>query len=182
MTSARRRASAAKGYTLIEVLVTVTVMGIAGTVVLPSLGSTGILRTQAAVRTIVADLTFAQSDALAYQRGRAVMFDVGANAYRIVEITGTELDPAADTLYDARGPGQRYVVELDDHDFGGAAIEAASFDADANLIFDPLGGPVMAPQSDVMSSGGQVVVSGQGGRFQINVAAFTGRVTVQRLP
>ncbi|MFK7885090.1 MAG: type II secretion system protein, partial [Phycisphaerales bacterium] len=43
------------GYTLIEVLIVVVAMGIAGAVVIPSMGGAHVLKVQAAVRSVVAD-------------------------------------------------------------------------------------------------------------------------------
>jgi len=163
------------------VLVLVTILGIAAALVVPSMGQTHVLRVQAAVRSVVADITFAQSDALAYQRGRAVMFDQDTNSYTLVEVTGSSLDPVNDALYDPTGPMQRYIVSLDDPRFGGARIENASFDGDSNLIFDEMGGPVSAPGSDTLSAGGLVEIVGPDTRWRINIAAFSGRVTVEQV-
>lgn len=63
------------GYTLIELVITLALLGIAGTMVIPAMTQSGVLRTQAAVRTIVADITFLQGDALAYQERRAIWFN-----------------------------------------------------------------------------------------------------------
>jgi prepilin-type N-terminal cleavage/methylation domain-containing protein len=170
-----------RGYTLVEVLVTVVIMGIAGSVVVPSMSGAGVLRIQAGVQTIVADINFAQMDALTYQQSRGIVFDTNANAYTIVEVHGGTIDPVADALYDPRGPGQRYVVDLDNYDFGGAALENIDFNGGAVLIFDEIGGPVAASGSNEISSGGTIELAGPQGRFRINVAAFSGRVTVDRL-
>lgn len=176
-----RAMTRARGYTLIEVLVVVTVMGIAGAVVVPSMSGANTLKVQAAVRSVVADVTFAQMDALAYQEPRGIVFDVDANRYTLVSITGDEVDLAADALYDPKGPGQRYVMNLDDHDFGGARITDLDLNGGDTLIFDELGGPVAAAGSDEISSGGSITLDSANGRFRIDIAAFTGRVTVVRL-
>lgn len=170
-----------RGYTLVEVLVTVMIMGIAGSVVIPSMSGAGVLRIQAGVRTVVADINFAQMDALAYQEPRGIVFDTENNAYTIVQVFGSTIDPDADALYDPRGPGQRYRVNLDDHDFGGAVIENLDLNGGNVLIFDEIGGPVAAPGSDTLSSGGSLELAGPQGRFRINIAAFSGRVTVTKL-
>ena len=58
-----------KGFTLIELLIVVVLLGISSAVVIPSLGSTDVLRVQSTVRAIVASINIAQSDALAHQHG-----------------------------------------------------------------------------------------------------------------
>lgn len=170
-----------RGYTLVEVLVTVTIMGIAGSVVIPSMSGAGVLRIQAGVRTVVADINFAQMDALAYQEARGIVFDTDANSYTIVQVLGANIDPDADALYDPRGPGQRYRVNLNDLDFGGAVLTNVDLNGGNVLIFDEIGGPVASGGSDELSSGGSVELQGPQGQFRINIAAFSGRVTVTRL-
>ncbi len=61
----------ARAYTLVEVLVIVVILGILGTMVVPTVSPAAELRAQSAVRTLVSDITFAQSDAMAFQRARA---------------------------------------------------------------------------------------------------------------
>jgi prepilin-type N-terminal cleavage/methylation domain-containing protein len=174
--AARRR-----GYTLLELLVVVTVLGIAGALVIPSMSQTGVLRVHAAVRTIVSDITFAQSDALTYQKRRAIIFTPSANSYVLTEVNGPTIDPVADALYEEDGPGQRYRVVLDTLRYNGAQIQAAAFDnASTTLIFDELGGPVQTPQGNTPGTGGTVTITGSGQTFVLTVEAYTGRVTVQR--
>lgn len=174
--------SATRGYTLVEVLVVVTILGVAGMMVVPTLGQTDVLRVQGAVRAIVADLTFAQADALAYQEERAVAFDLNENSYTLVAVFDGLVDPGANALFDPRGPGQQYIVDLDDPVFGNAQIGEADFDGDAILIFDQLGGPVISPGSDVPGSTGSVDVIGSSSRLRVTVEAFTGHITVAEVP
>jgi prepilin-type N-terminal cleavage/methylation domain-containing protein len=168
------RAAARRAYTLVELLIVVTVLGIASALVIPQMGSTDVLRIQAAVRTIVADINFAQSDALARQQGRALVFDIPANKYALLEVPGTALNPATDTMYE---------VDFNNRvKFHGARIESAVFDGDEVLLFDEMGGPITTPGGSTPSAGGQIVVTGSGSTFEITVEAYTGRVTVQRVP
>ncbi|MCR9077253.1 MAG: type II secretion system GspH family protein [bacterium] len=169
------------GYTLIEVLIVVMILGIAAAVVTPNLSQAGVFRIQAAVRTVVADISFAQMDALGYQEQRAIAFDKDENEYTLVEVRGTTIDVENDALYDIKGPDQRYRVTLDRDEFGDVRIESVDFDGDHILIFDEIGGPVATPGSSTLSDGGSVVIAGPQSRFRIDVAAFTGRITVTQL-
>lgn len=174
--SPRRRA-----YTLIEVLVVVTVLGIAAAMIVPSMGSTGVLRIQSAARQLVADITYAQSDALAYQSRRAVVFIPGENRYVICEVNGAIVDPETDAIFSHAHPNDKYDVTIDAEKMGGAQITGATFDGDPEnhvLVFDEMGGPVQAPDSDTPSSGGFVRISGSGFVYEVSVEAYTGRVTV----
>jgi type II secretory pathway pseudopilin PulG len=159
----------------------VAILGIAAAMLIPSMGQTGILRVQAAVRTVVADITFAQSDAVAFQERRAIVFDAENSSYRIVQVPGNTVDPDHNTLYDPGREGGLYVVNFNDAVFGGARITNVVFGEGTTLIFDAMGGPVASAASDEPSSGGSITIVGSGSTFQINVEAFTGRVTANRV-
>ncbi|MHA7812777.1 MAG: pilus assembly FimT family protein [Phycisphaerales bacterium] len=172
---------AASGYTLIEVLIVVTILGIAAAVVTPNLSQAGVFRIQSAVRTVVADISFAQMDALGYQEQRAIYFDQDESTYTLIEVQGSTIDVENDALYDVKGPGERYIVSLNREEFGSVEIESVDFDGDNYLIFDEIGGPVATPGSSTLSDGGSIVLAGPQSRFRIDVAAFTGRITVTQL-
>jgi prepilin-type N-terminal cleavage/methylation domain-containing protein len=168
-----RAANQRRAYTLIEILIVVTLLGIAAALVSPVVGSTDVLRVQSTVRAIVADIAFAQSDALATQSGRAIIFDADANKYTIVEVKGPVLNPATDTMQVVEiGNGKKY---------GDSKLISAEFDGDAILVFDEIGGPVTEPDTTTPSAGGKITITGSGQTFEITVEAYTGRVTVKRL-
>lgn len=177
-----RVAEFARAYTLVEVLVVITILGVAGMMVVPTLGQTDVLRVQGAVRAIVADLTFAQADALAYQEQRAVVFDVSENRYTLVAVYDNTIDPSLNALFDPQGPGQQYIVDFDEPAFGNSQLAAPDFDGDGIVIFDELGGPVIAPGSDTPASNGTVDVIGANSRLRVTVEAFTGHITVGEVP
>lgn len=170
-----------RGYTLIEVLVVVTVLGIAAALLVPSMGQTGVLRVQAAVRTVVADIAYAQSDAVAYQRRRAVVFEEDANRYTIYDVRSEPPFADEDILVDGTREGGRAQVSFNDARFGGAIISDVSFDNGSILTFDEIGGPVQTPMGSNPSSGGYVEITGSGSVFRVNIEAYTGRISVQRV-
>lgn len=198
MASARASLSRARGvrggFTLIELLVTITVLGIAGALVIPSMTQTGALRVQAAVRTLVADITFVQADAIAFQSRRAIWFgmvpqknaDSGAwefvagNGYTVAEVNGPELDLTTDAMIDPDDQvsplGRNFAVG----NFGQAVIESPSFNSESLLIFDELGGPVENLTGPEAGEGGSVQIVSPVAEFTITVAPITGRVGVSR--
>lgn len=165
-----------RAYTLVEVLVTITILAIAAAIVIPSFGSTNVLRVQAGVRSIVADLTTAQSDALAYQRGRAVLFAPGTypagRSYSTLEVRGASLDPDIDMLSSTTFSGDT---------FGDAAIISGEFTYPNAIIFDELGSPVDAPESTTAAPNQWIDIRGSGQTYRITVEAYTGRITVSQL-
>lgn len=164
----RHPARQRSAYTLIEVLVVVAVLGILGAAVVPNMLTAGSLGVQAAARIIVADILFAQNEAIAAQATRKVVFDPDANSYSLLDENGNVL-----TANWIAGKANNYVVDFDkDQRFQGVTITAATFNGTTTLEYNDLGGPV---------NGGTVVIKFNKDSYRINVAAFTGRVTVDKL-
>jgi prepilin-type N-terminal cleavage/methylation domain-containing protein len=180
---------ARRGLTLVEVLIVVVILGLAGAMVIPSMGSTGVLRVQGAIRTIVADLTFAQSDAIAFQEQRAVVFDPAANSYRVIQVVNNSVN-YANTLYDGTAAGRRYVVDLNNPDFGGARILSANFgvtqpgglpSGTSTFLLDDMGTPITTVGGSTPSTGGAIRIEGQDSVHDILIEPYTGRITVRRI-
>lgn len=191
----RARLSSRRGLTLIELLITVTVLSIAVAIAIPSISQTGVLRVQSAVRTIASDIALAQTEAMAYQTRRALYFGAVSadttgssfetgDGYAVVEPTGTSL--AMDNLQDYRlympdHPAEVFARNFaNDTRYGGAEITDADFDGHVYLAFDELGGPLKSLDSTEPGSGGTVRVEseGYGVAYTITVEAMTGRVDV----
>jgi prepilin-type N-terminal cleavage/methylation domain-containing protein len=160
------------GYTLVEMLIVVAVLGIAGALVVPTMGGASVLRVQAAVRTVIADVTEAQSDALAYQRPRALVFYPDEGRYIVARVPGATIDPETDTLF------ERYINQ--GNQFGDSSISTTEFDTENLLLFDEMGGPIARPGDATPAGTGTVTLRGSGQTFVISIEAYTGRVTVRR--
>ncbi len=170
----------ARAYTLIEILIVVMIMGISAAAVIPTIGQAGAFRVRSSVRTLVADMTFAQSDAMAFQQGRAVMFIPDENRYIIIRVTGPVLDPVNDVMYDHTRVDDILGMDFDEERFGGATITGASFDGQPVLIFDEMGAPVTQPQGTTPSAGGLITIVGADDEYWIAVDGFTGHITTGR--
>lgn len=173
LASRAARGRFARAYTLVEVLIVVVILGIAGAMVIPSFGQTSSLRIQGAVRTLVADITVTQSDAIAFQRGTGIVFypDAENSRYVICDVNGNRMDPELDRIAERTIGGDR---------FGGTSFSAVSL-ADNRLVFDEMGGPVTTPGSDTVAPTGTIDLSGMGQTFRISIEAYTGRVTVRAI-
>lgn len=166
-------------FTLIEVLVTVAILAIAAAMVIPAMGSTGVLKVQGAIRQIVSDITFAQADAISMQQGRAVKFNPSGNSYRIVQVIGSTTDDS-NTLYDPSRASGRFVTELNGGDFGGATIASTTL-AGNMLIFDDMGTPVTTAGGNTPSTGGKIVIITADSRHELLIEAYTGRTTIRKI-
>lgn len=185
-----------RGFTLIEVLLVVVILGIAGVLVIPAMSQTNVLRVQAAVRTLVADVTFLQSDAVAFQARRAVMFGVvpqfdevsrtwdfvAGNGYTLAEIRpgAAAIDLMTDAIPDPDNPSRPLGRNFSLPEYGGASLTEPQFNGTTLLIFDELGGPVAEIDGPDPGQGGSVLISGSGSVFRVDVQAYTGRVLVTR--
>ncbi len=161
-----------RAYTLVEILITVVILGIAAAMVIPSMGDTGVLRVQAAVRQIISDISYAQSEAVAHQRSVAVLFDPAKKAYGLIDM------PASGTVT----MSMAFQTTVFDASMGDAVISSVSFAnsvGNANLlIFDEQGSPVLSATSNVAPTTGQIVITGSGQTFTISIEGYTGRVSV----
>ena len=181
------------GYTLIELLIVIAILGTAGALLVPMLGDRGDFDTQAAVRRLVADLTFAQSDALANQEYRRVVFlpdteeEGRFRGWCIVKVKESELGAAFDASaasyvqdpISTAGAKGNYIADLyGDERFGKAFIASVSLDGGATTItYDELGGTVMS--SGQPGTGGTIVMRGGGVSYQLTIDAVTGKVSVE---
>ncbi len=93
MSTNRRR-----GFTLVEMLIVVTVLGILASVILPSMNSTSsLIGLEAAARTLAADLRIARQSAVQYNSSYNVRIDLTANSYQIT-FAGTGSVPTLTNL------------------------------------------------------------------------------------
>lgn len=156
------RAHRSGGYTLVEVLMVVMIMGIAAAMVMPRMKGTNAFTAEGALRAIIADLAYAQNDAVALQQGRRVVFDVENNQLKITDDN--------DNSIEAPWLGGSYVIDLSSNpQYGGVQIESVDFDDETTLRFDDMGGP---------SAGGTIRVRSEELYFDIVIAPLTGRTSV----
>lgn len=152
------------GFTLAEMLVTLSIIAVAAMVIGPQILVTGSMRAQAASRAVIADILFAQNDAIARQSSRRVVFDLPNNGYQLTSGAGTILTAPW------KGGGGYQMNFSGDRRFQGVTLAAADFDGQAVLEFDAFGSP---------TSGGEVRISAGTVQYRVRVAAFTGRVTIE---
>jgi len=83
--AARFRARGIRGgFTLVEILAVVVILGIASAIVIPQIGTRDDMRVKAAARTLIADLIYAQNLAISTGQVVYVRFDVAGNSYSVL--------------------------------------------------------------------------------------------------
>lgn len=200
--NSRRLRTIRAGYTLIELLIVVALLGIAGAILVPQLANLSSLEAQAAVRGIIADLSFAQSDALANQEFRRVHFYADGSGYCLIRVADGDFNrtfdysvgaPLADTpdyVIDPLGGAgtlERYVVNyVTDDRYKQVVVEAAKIDGatmlpnGVDITYDSMGGTVSSP--NIPGLGGKIIIGSTNARYEITIAPFTGKMSVTKLP
>ena len=72
------------GFTLVEILAVVVILGIASAIVIPQIGTRDDMRVKAASRTLIADLIYAQNLAISTGQVVYVRFDTAGNSYSLL--------------------------------------------------------------------------------------------------
>src|ERR1700689_4326199 len=99
------------GFTLIEVLCVVVIFSIAAAIVLANMGNEGDLQAQSAGRQIMADLLYAQNQAIATQQSTYVYFNTAGKTYALYKPWGTYLtNPISHGNYSANWSGAAWSV------------------------------------------------------------------------
>ena len=156
-----------RAFTLVEVLVVVAIIGIASAVVVPAMLQNSTMAIQAAGRIVIADLVWAQNDAIAMQKSRKLIFDAANNKYQITDAAGNPVNvPGVSNA--------TYEVNFNtDKRFSGVFLGQSDFSGTASIEFNELGSP---------NTGGWVDLIAQGTQYRVSVAEVTGRVTIAPAP
>lgn len=137
------------GFTLIEVLTVIVVMGILASIIIPAFRSTHAQSLESTARVVAADLRLARSQAIQFDTQYAMQFSLAQNSYAIVH-TGSGSPPVLrNPLAPAGQEAAGYVVDIDqlapagteagEIRLGGAALKTSQTDV-SDITFGPLGG------------------------------------------
>lgn len=184
-----------RGFTLVEMLLTVALLALAVSVVLP--GSSGVAqaRVDAAVNEVAAALRFARSDAIRTASFRVAGFDTTTGRVHVFAVDTTTSPPSELTSMPVQHPTdhKNYDLLLTDSSASVGVVLAtvvfafADGSTSTQLGFDPSGAPVQIQtggstlaMTAAMPPGqtGQITVSLAGLQRSVMVDAVTGRVTI----
>jgi prepilin-type N-terminal cleavage/methylation domain-containing protein len=154
-----------RGWTFIELLVTIVILAIATLFVAPQASSGASASGQSATRLAVTEILAAQMDAVALQEFRRINF----------------FADGGDDALESQGHNQKSVIDFSqDTRFTNVSISSPLFDgANTSIIFDQTGG-VIAPDGSP-STGGSFEVKSGDHAWQVLLAPLTGKVTVSKV-
>jgi prepilin-type N-terminal cleavage/methylation domain-containing protein len=162
-----------RGFTLLELIVVVSLLGILVAVSTMISSSTDSLAAAAAGRMVMQDLEYAQSEAIRRQESITVTFDVGGNGYTVTESSGDLLvHPTSGGSYTVNLPSavRQAGVDLTAADFGGGG--AVTFNASGEPVLPGVGQVPVASTSAVVIQCGEAACT-------VNLSPITGKLTSQ---
>lgn len=184
----RRRLQSPSGFTLIEILCVVVILGIASAIVIPQIGTRDDLNVATAARAMMADLIYAQNLAIAQQKPYYVRFY--GQSYSVCD--SNTLVPIDHPLKPAINGG-KYIVTFGDQatptpsgvtpGLERVSITQPSFLGQPVLGFDEMGQPfsfdASTTTSTTLTSAGTIQLQSGTNTLTISVQPFTGEATVQ---
>ena len=178
------------GYTLVEMLVVVTITGLVASLALPSLSTGGTTKIDLAATEVATAIRFARSEALRTGEGHGLTVSQATQQVTVkrydlttapISTLGTLTHPINKHPYDFNvntGAGTKGVVISNSQD----VFDYTGLGRRRSLLFDASGTPkwiVGAGPTTYLLSDGTVELSYGNLQRQVSVSPMTGRVTVQ---
>jgi prepilin-type N-terminal cleavage/methylation domain-containing protein len=172
---AANRNASRRGFTLIEILCVVVIIGIGSAIIVPQIGSRDDLRCVAAARQLMGDLLYAQSRSIALGKMQYVQFDTAGGTYKVLDAVSPNnviTNPVSQ---------QAYTVTVGTGALAKVSITTASFDGNPTIGFDTMGVPYSwtSAAGPVAMSAGSVVFTSGTNKKTVSISPYSGQIKVQ---
>jgi MSHA pilin protein MshC len=169
-----------QGFTLVEVIITLVVLGILGLIVIPRLGDNTAVKASATANKLRSDIAYAQSLAMTSGQRYRVYFNLSpspAAGYAVVNDAVTPNGTWGEAGEFARDPasGNNLSLTLNTGDYAGITISAVGF-SPRYVEFDTLGRPYS--NGVLLAAATTVTVTGGSFTQTVTVTPQTGRVSI----
>jgi prepilin-type N-terminal cleavage/methylation domain-containing protein len=172
-----------RAFTLVEILMVVIILGIAGAIIIPQMGSRDDLKAAAAARVVMADLIYAQNLAITKQANHFLEFDLVNQRYTVMDAAKAAVDhPVNHTPFiESFGVGSSAMqsCRIDSAAFTGTSAQPRLY-----IGFDELGTPLAwegTGSPETLVSGNTVIQSGQF-KLRVDIEPYTGQISVTPVP
>lgn len=166
---------ARRGFTLIEILCVVVIVGLAAGIIIPQIATRDDLRCASAARELMCDLLYAQNRSIALGKMHYVQFSTATNTWQVLDAVTpnhTITNPISQ---------QTYSVTVGTGAMANVSIKTASFDGNPTVAFDSMGIPYTwdATNGPVALASGSVVFKAGTNQKTVTVSPYSGQIKVQ---
>ena len=176
----------ARGFTLIETIMVIVIIGILAAVAVPRFNAFYALKLDGAMKKVRSDIRYVQQLGISRHTDTRIEFNAAANSYQACFCNETDGVCAAGAcgsgnwtaLTDPFTRGNLQTNFNTDPQYGGIDLTSASFGGGSTLRFDWQGVPQNSARTN-LAADGSVSFSYQGNSNTIYVTPNTGRVRVQ---
>ncbi|KPJ65670.1 hypothetical protein AMJ44_09690 [candidate division WOR-1 bacterium DG_54_3] len=163
-----------KGFTVIELVVIVVIIGILSVFVFIAMNPYKGIRLEAAAKKVAADLQYARNLALSTAGWYGVSFEADpVNTYRVYQTDGATDTP----IENPAQLGKDFVVDLHDY-YGGVTISGVNIAGGNKVEFHPLGIPYGDKNGVPIATAGIITVGYAGLTRSIEITPNTGRISI----
>ena len=168
----RKKQSIYNGFTLVEIIVVVVILGIAALIAVPMLSSAADMQVRAAANRLAADMDYAKGLAVTYQKNYSVVFYPASESYDIRET-------AADVIVkNPVRPDQDYVVNFAT-DSNMSRVNIVNTDLTSDTVtFDYLGSPYTGGSP---LNSGVITLQAEAFTIVVDIEPMTGYITISGL-